>query len=123
MKCSSLQALVLRELFSSFRSLRTGQAQSTKRGQSAGGKAKVATSDTGATNQPHDDRFVIGNDDVLAISVWNEPNLTKSVPVHVPTGKISLPLVGEMQASGKTPVAASSATSLKNSRASSLRLK
>ena len=82
--------------------LRTGQAQSTN-GDKAPAGGEVATSDTGATNKPHDDRFVIGNDDVLAISVWNEPNLTKSIPVRS-DGKISLPLVGEMQASGKTPL-------------------
>jgi len=51
----------------------------------------------------HDDSFVIGNDDRLAISVWKEPDLTKSIPVRS-DGKISLPLVGEIQATGKTPL-------------------
>jgi len=46
---------------------------------------------------------VIGNDDVLAISVWKEPELTKVIPVRS-DGKISLPLVGEMQATGRTPL-------------------
>ncbi len=101
MKCSSLQALVLGVVLI-LPGLRTGQAQSTN-GDKAPAGGEVATSDTGATNKPHDDRFVIGNDDVLAISVWNEPNLTKSIPVRS-DGKISLPLVGEMQASGKTPL-------------------
>jgi polysaccharide export outer membrane protein len=50
----------------------------------------------------HDNSFVIGNDDVLSINVWKEPELTKSVPVRS-DGRISLPLVGEMQASGRTP--------------------
>jgi polysaccharide biosynthesis/export protein len=35
--------------------------------------------------------------------VWNEPNMTKSVPVRS-DGKISLPLVGEIQAAGRTPM-------------------
>ena len=47
--------------------------------------------------------YVIGNDDVLAINVWNEPQFTQSVPVRS-DGKISLPLIGEVQAAGRTPV-------------------
>jgi polysaccharide export outer membrane protein len=56
-----------------------------------------------STNKPHDDSFVIGNDDVLAISVWKEPELSKAIPVRS-DGRISLPLVGEVQASGQTPL-------------------
>ncbi|MGA8041295.1 MAG: polysaccharide biosynthesis/export family protein, partial [Terracidiphilus sp.] len=52
---------------------------------------------------PHDTAYVIGNDDVLAINVWKEPDLTRSVPVRS-DGKISLPLVGELQAAGRTPL-------------------
>lgn len=99
MKCSSLKALVLGVVLI-LPGLRTGQAQSTSSDKALAGGATAASD---ATNKPHDDRFVIGNDDVLAISVWNEPNLTKSIPVRS-DGKISLPLVGEMQASGKTPL-------------------
>jgi polysaccharide export outer membrane protein len=51
----------------------------------------------------HDDNFLIGNDDVLAISVWKEPDISRSVPVRS-DGKISLPLVGEIRAAGKTPL-------------------
>ena len=50
----------------------------------------------------HDDAYVIGANDVLAISVWKEPDISRSVPVRS-DGKISLPLVGEIQASGQTP--------------------
>lgn len=58
--------------------------------------------DAPAVPKPHDDTFVIGNDDVLAISVWKEPDVSRSVPVRS-DGKISLPLVGEVQAAGQTP--------------------
>jgi polysaccharide export outer membrane protein len=51
----------------------------------------------------HDDAFVIGNDDVLAVNVWKEPEVSRSVPVRS-DGKISLPLVGEVQAAGRTPL-------------------
>jgi polysaccharide biosynthesis/export protein len=53
--------------------------------------------------KPHDDSFVIGNDDLLAISVWKEPEISRSVPVRS-DGKISLPLVGEVSAAGETPL-------------------
>lgn len=53
-----------------------------------------------AKNTP--DNFVIGSDDVLSINVWKEPEITRSIPVRS-DGKISLPLVGEIQASGQTP--------------------
>jgi polysaccharide biosynthesis/export protein len=55
-----------------------------------------------AKSPAENDNFVIGNEDVLAISVWKEPDLSRSIPVRT-DGKISLPLIGEMQATGKTP--------------------
>jgi polysaccharide export outer membrane protein len=63
------------------------------------------TAQAGAAHQPNPedpDKFLIGNDDVLAINVWKEPELSRAVPVRS-DGKISLPLVGEVQASGETP--------------------
>ena len=57
---------------------------------------------TSPAGKAHDDEFVIGAEDVLAISVWKEPDISRSVPVRS-DGKISLPLVGELQASGLTP--------------------
>jgi len=56
-----------------------------------------------STNQAHNDSFVIGNDDLLAINVWKEPDLSRSIPVRL-DGRISLPLVGELQAAGRTPL-------------------
>jgi polysaccharide biosynthesis/export protein len=49
-----------------------------------------------------DSSFVIGDDDVLAINVWKESEISRTVTVR-PDGKISLPLVGELLASTKTP--------------------
>ena len=45
--------------------------------------------------------YTIGLEDILEISVWKEPNLTKQVVVR-PDGKISFPFVGELQAAGAT---------------------
>ena len=57
-----------------------------------------------AATKAHDDTFVIGNDDVLNINVWKEPDVSRSIPVRS-DGKISLPLAGEIQAAGRTPLA------------------
>jgi polysaccharide export outer membrane protein len=51
-----------------------------------------------------DQDYVIGPQDLLSINVWHEPELSQSVPVR-PDGKISLPLIGDLEASGLTPVA------------------
>jgi polysaccharide export outer membrane protein len=59
--------------------------------------------DASAAPKLHDDTFVIGNDDVLAVNVWKEPDVSRSIPVRS-DGKISLPLVGEVQAAGRTPL-------------------
>lgn len=46
--------------------------------------------------------YVVGTGDVLRINVWREPELSQTVVVR-PDGKISLPLVDEVQVSGLTP--------------------
>jgi len=52
-----------------------------------------------ATQDPN---YVIGSQDMLDISVWREPDFSRTVPVR-PDGKISLPLLNDMQAAGLTP--------------------
>jgi polysaccharide biosynthesis/export protein len=48
--------------------------------------------------------YRIGPEDLLDISVWKNPELSRTVPVR-PDGKVSLPLVNDIQASGLTPTA------------------
>jgi polysaccharide export outer membrane protein len=48
--------------------------------------------------------FVIGPDDVLSIVFWRDKDMTTQVTVR-PDGKISLPLLDEVQAAGLTPAA------------------
>ena len=47
--------------------------------------------------------YRIGVDDVVAVNVWRNPDLSVKVPVR-PDGKISMPLAGDVHVSGKTPV-------------------
>lgn len=49
-----------------------------------------------------DAHYRIGSGDVLTVNVWHEPEVSRNVPVR-PDGKISLPLVGDVQAAGITP--------------------
>lgn len=46
--------------------------------------------------------YVIGPQDVLGINFWRDADMTGDVTVR-PDGRITLPLLGEMQAAGKTP--------------------
>ena len=46
--------------------------------------------------------YRIGIDDRLQITVWRNPELSTTVPVR-PDGKISVPLIGDVQAGGNTP--------------------
>lgn len=47
-------------------------------------------------------KYVIGPEDVLSIDVWHEPEISQVEAVR-PDGKITLPLVGTIRASGETP--------------------
>lgn len=46
--------------------------------------------------------YTIGPEDVLDISVWKNPELSRKVPVR-PDGKVSMPLINDIQAAGLTP--------------------
>lgn len=73
-------------------------------GQQEANKAKsVATTPANSGQSTTDDpNYVIAPQDVLDVSVWKEPDLTRAVPVR-PDGKISLPLLNDVQAAGLTP--------------------
>ncbi|HHJ13944.1 MAG TPA: sugar ABC transporter substrate-binding protein [Gammaproteobacteria bacterium] len=45
--------------------------------------------------------YRIGVDDVVQVTVWKNPDLSVSMPVR-PDGKISIPLIGDVQAGGRT---------------------
>lgn len=73
-------------------------SQDTPRDESAppgtGGSASKATAVDGS--------YKIGPEDILNVAVWKEPDFSAIVPVR-PDGNISLPLLGDVPAVGKTP--------------------
>lgn len=60
---------------------------------------KKAAPSAAATNDPD---YIIGPEDVLNVNVWKEAEMSGVVPVR-PDGKISLPLLNDVQAAGLTP--------------------
>lgn len=75
-----------------------GTPVASARNDSSAGDAAKATSNAATT----DPAYMIGPEDVLDINVWKEPDMTRTVPVR-PDGKISLPLINDVQAAGSTP--------------------
>jgi polysaccharide biosynthesis/export protein len=69
-------------------------------GQKTDASAKSATTPPGTLN---DMVYKIGPQDVLRIDVWKEAEVSRAVPVR-PDGKISLPLLNDVQAAGLTPM-------------------
>jgi len=59
----------------------------------------IRAQDLPASSSPAD--YVLGVEDRLSISVWKEPELSRTVVIR-PDGKITAPLVGEVQAAGRT---------------------
>ncbi len=57
----------------------------------------------GEAEAPASSDYRIGVGDVLNIQIWKEADLTRSVPVR-PDGKISFPLLDDLQAAGLTPI-------------------
>lgn len=65
--------------------------------------AAPAQSPVQAQNVVEADKYIIGPDDQLQISVWKEPNLSGTFPVR-PDGMISMVLLGDVRAAGLTPM-------------------
>lgn len=79
-----------------------GQSEKSKsKGKSAMVPKTQAHSESSIQPTNTGDDFIIGKEDVLLVSVWREPELSNTVVVR-PDGKISVPLINEIQASGLT---------------------
>jgi polysaccharide export outer membrane protein len=79
-----------------------GAAQSTD--STSGQKREAESKPAAAAVTPAtttDQEYYIGPQDVVQIDVWKEPEITRTIPVR-PDGKISLPLLNDVQAAGLT---------------------
>lgn len=64
---------------------------------------KAVAPEVRASTQGVPSDYIIGADDTLRISVWKEPDMSVTLPVR-PDGKISMPLLDDVQAAGMTPM-------------------
>lgn len=71
--------------------------ENTKKGEAPNQSQEAAQAKQGET-----DSYKIGGQDVLKVDVWKEPDITRQVTVR-PDGKISLPLLKDIQAAGLSP--------------------
>ena len=76
------------------------RGQETRENQKPVKAAATEPAPRAATEDPN---YKIGAQDVLDINVWKEPEVSRTVPVR-PDGKISLPLLNDVQAAGLTPL-------------------
>src|SRR5215212_2639247 len=70
--------------------------------------ASVSADDKEAAAQPptptiNDQEYRLGPGDKLRIEIYKDPQLSQSVQVR-PDGKITLPLIGDLDATGRTPI-------------------
>ena len=105
MKSGWKAAIAILLLISSIALAQDAPAQPAASSASAQAASDKAASDK-TTNVVPDSQavagYVIGPEDVLHVAVWREADLTATLPVR-PDGKISLPLLNDVQAAGLTP--------------------
>ena len=93
---------------SSFAQTGSGKAKSDNKAVNEKEKGANVSADTPAAKSAIDDpNYLIGPEDELIVTVWRAPDISRTVPVR-PDGKISLPLLNDVQASGLTPMQLSS---------------
>jgi polysaccharide export outer membrane protein len=102
-KCRRISMFAVCILISGWLAAQTDATKSTGGTSPAPQPASADPGTATAAVRPHDNTYIIGDDDVLSINVWKEQEVSKTVPVRS-DGKISLPLAGEVQASGETPL-------------------
>src|ERR1700678_3295786 len=82
--------------------IRTDAQDQNAKSTAAQNSAVPTAPETAHAPATQDPNYIIGAQDVLDISVWKEAELTRTVPVR-PDGKISMPLLNDVQAAGLTP--------------------
>lgn len=87
------------------KSIAMGAAQAALASNSTAGStaksADGARADDASGSKSNRESYVIGPGDMLAVNVWKDPELSRTMPVR-PDGHISLPLIGEVPAAGLT---------------------
>lgn len=82
----------------------TGNAPAASNPPAAAAPAETTPAASAKAATASDDSYIIGSSDVLNVTVWKEPTLSGPLLVR-PDGKVSMPLLGDLQASGLKPMA------------------
>jgi polysaccharide export outer membrane protein len=93
MKQTSFVTLTVLAAAMSFASIVTAQAADKDADKKKPAQAPTAVND----------EYRVGPGDKLRVEVYKDPQLSQSVQVR-PDGKITLPLIGDMEATGRTPI-------------------
>lgn len=100
MRCLSVKPIVLMLALVTAEAMLAGPSRAATEGKIPESKTdSLQSRSTGKSSST----YVIGPTDVLNVNVWKEPNITRTVTVR-PDGKISLPLIDDIQAAGLTPM-------------------
>ena len=110
MKCNSIRLAVAAAMLMAVAQTSAGQTKQAEPKPTesktpiapAGANApeKVAESSAAAVDP---NKYLIGPEDILFIRVWREPDFTSPAAVR-PDGKITMPLIGDVQAADQTPM-------------------
>jgi polysaccharide export outer membrane protein len=100
MRCR--RAPALRAISLSILGLSLLSAAPQKNSKTAAPTAATVNATPQAASEPKS--YVVGAEDVLMVNVWRDAEVSRQVTVR-PDGKITLPLLGEVQAAGMTPEA------------------
>lgn len=97
--------MIVPMLFLSFLLCSPSRGQDQKPPEASPSATQKSETKPGTTNEAvpilPDAEYKIGPQDVVQIDVWKEPEITRTIPVR-PDGKISLPLLNDVQAAGLT---------------------
>jgi polysaccharide export outer membrane protein len=98
------QVLCAGALVCALAGMATGQAPAGQTAAPAdGAQAKPAAGSEALSAAVDPNTYKIGAEDVIRVTVWREPELSGAMIVR-PDGKVTLPLIGDVQAAGLTPV-------------------
>jgi polysaccharide biosynthesis/export protein len=105
-KCNSFRLALTAALLAAGGLTVAGQTKPAESKPQSPAPASPATSEKTAESSAaavDPNRYLIGPEDVLFIRVWREPDFTSPASVR-PDGKITMPLVGDIQAADQTPL-------------------
>jgi polysaccharide export outer membrane protein len=102
-QCKAIVYLGLAALVVASATVCVAQSAENKKDTSPASSSAVPAQNVAKSAAVDSVHYIIGSEDTLQVTVWKEPTLSGTIPVR-PDGRISLVLVGDLQAAGRTPM-------------------